>query len=80
MVTRQQQQQMHGRHGSHHGHSQPAATTTPNPIDVLLATAGYDHTIRFWEALSGACYRTIQHPDSVSLTPSSVSRSSTAFS
>jgi len=28
------------------------------------ATAGYDHTIRFWEALSGICSRTIQHPDS----------------
>ena len=26
--------------------------------------AGYDHTIRFWEALSGICSRTIQHPES----------------
>eukprot|EP01096_Ripella_sp_DP13-Kostka_P002250 TRINITY_DN13019_c0_g1_i1.p1 TRINITY_DN13019_c0_g1~~TRINITY_DN13019_c0_g1_i1.p1 ORF type:complete len:320 (-),score=106.20 TRINITY_DN13019_c0_g1_i1:206-1141(-) len=26
---------------------------------IILATAGYDHTIRFWEAPSGACYRTI---------------------
>lgn len=33
---------------------------------VILATAGYDHTIRFWEAKSGRCYRTIQYPDSVS--------------
>jgi target of rapamycin complex subunit LST8 len=24
---------------------------------VVLATAGYDHTIRFWEATSGVCYR-----------------------
>ena len=32
---------------------------------VVLATAGYDHTIRFWEALSGICYRTLQYPDSV---------------
>ncbi|KAI9891884.1 MAG: TOR complex subunit lst8 [Vezdaea aestivalis] len=31
---------------------------------VILCTAGYDHTIRFWEALSGICSRTIQHPDS----------------
>eukprot|EP01102_Stenamoeba_stenopodia_P016334 TRINITY_DN569_c0_g1_i2.p1 TRINITY_DN569_c0_g1~~TRINITY_DN569_c0_g1_i2.p1 ORF type:complete len:215 (+),score=34.46 TRINITY_DN569_c0_g1_i2:175-819(+) len=31
---------------------------------VILATAGYDHTIRFWEAPSGICYRSIQHPDS----------------
>ncbi|RKF82100.1 Target of rapamycin complex subunit LST8 [Golovinomyces cichoracearum] len=27
-------------------------------------SAGYDHTIRFWEALSGICSRTIQHPGS----------------
>jgi hypothetical protein len=31
---------------------------------VVLATAGYDHTIRFWEATSGICYRTLQYPDS----------------
>ncbi|KAL5018363.1 hypothetical protein ScPMuIL_004085 [Solemya velum] len=31
---------------------------------VILATAGYDHTIRFWHAHSGICYRTVQHPDS----------------
>ncbi|KAF2398963.1 WD-repeat protein-like protein pop3 [Trichodelitschia bisporula] len=31
---------------------------------VILCTAGYDHTIRFWEALSGICSRTIPHPDS----------------
>lgn len=31
---------------------------------VLLATAGYDHTIRFWEAPTGHCYQTLQHPDS----------------
>ncbi|KAL2118478.1 hypothetical protein VTJ04DRAFT_8138 [Mycothermus thermophilus] len=33
-------------------------------MSVILCTAGYDHTIRFWEALSGMCSRTIQHPDS----------------
>lgn len=33
---------------------------------VILATAGYDHTIRFWQAHSGMCHRTVQHPDSVS--------------
>ncbi|KAI9206361.1 WD40-repeat-containing domain protein [Polychytrium aggregatum] len=32
--------------------------------EVVLASAGYDHTIRFWEALSGICLRTIPHPDS----------------
>jgi WD40 repeat protein len=31
---------------------------------VVLATAGYDHTIRFWEATSGICYRTLQYADS----------------
>jgi len=31
---------------------------------VILATASYDHTIRFWEAPSGMCYRTIQYGDS----------------
>uniref|UniRef100_A0A5B7BPY3 Target of rapamycin complex subunit LST8 n=1 Tax=Davidia involucrata TaxID=16924 RepID=A0A5B7BPY3_DAVIN len=31
---------------------------------VILATASYDRTIRFWEAQSGRCYRTIQYPDS----------------
>lgn len=31
---------------------------------VLLATSGYDHTIRFWEAASGNNHKTLQHPDS----------------
>jgi len=30
----------------------------------ILVTAGYDHTIRFWEVASGFCYRTLQFPDS----------------
>lgn len=30
---------------------------------VLLLTAGYDQTIRFWDASSGMCYRTLAHPD-----------------
>ena len=33
---------------------------------VILATAGYDHAIKFWQAHSGICHRTVQHPDSVS--------------
>jgi G protein beta subunit-like protein len=36
----------------------------PLAMSVILCTAGYDHTIRFWEALSGICSRTIQHPES----------------
>lgn len=31
---------------------------------VYLATAGYDHAIRFWEATTGICYRTLQYGDS----------------
>lgn len=38
-----------------------AASRTPS---VVLATAGYDHTVRFWEATSGICYRTLQAGDS----------------
>jgi G protein beta subunit-like protein len=30
---------------------------------VLLATGGYDQSIRFWDASSGMCYRTLQHPE-----------------
>ncbi|KAI9654740.1 MAG: TOR complex subunit lst8 [Trizodia sp. TS-e1964] len=33
-------------------------------MSVILCTAGYDHTIRFWEALSGICQRTIPHIES----------------
>jgi methylphosphotriester-DNA--protein-cysteine methyltransferase len=39
---------------------------SPESHSVILVTAGYDNTIRFWEALSGICSRTIQHPNSVS--------------
>jgi target of rapamycin complex subunit LST8 len=44
---------------------QEASASQAPVTEVVLATAGYDHTIRFWEALSGVCLRTIQHPDSV---------------
>ncbi|RCK58871.1 Target of rapamycin complex subunit LST8 [Candida viswanathii] len=33
-------------------------------MSVILTSAGYDHTIRFWDALTGVCSRTIQHSDS----------------
>jgi G protein beta subunit-like protein len=33
-------------------------------MSVILVSAGYDHTIRFWEALTGVCSRTIQHSES----------------
>lgn len=28
-------------------------------MSVILCTAGYDHSIRFWEAWSGICHRQI---------------------
>jgi G protein beta subunit-like protein len=31
---------------------------------VLLATAGYDHVVRLWEASNGRCHRKLQFPDS----------------
>lgn len=43
------------------------STSSASGDPVILATAGYDHTIRFWQARSGICHRTVQHPDSVSL-------------
>jgi G protein beta subunit-like protein len=33
-------------------------------MSVVLATAGFDHKIRFWEAPSGVCTRIIKYPDS----------------
>lgn len=35
---------------------------------VALVTGGYDHTIKLWQAHSGVCLRTMQHPDSVRFT------------
>lgn len=32
-------------------------------LSVVLASSGYDQTVKFWEALSGVCSRTIQHGD-----------------
>jgi G protein beta subunit-like protein len=40
-----------------------ALDAMPTP-SVVLATAGYDHTVRFWEATRGVCYRTLQYADS----------------
>uniref|UniRef100_A0A8C4WXN5 Uncharacterized protein n=1 Tax=Eptatretus burgeri TaxID=7764 RepID=A0A8C4WXN5_EPTBU len=36
---------------------------------VILATAGYDHTVRFWQAHSGVCTRTLQHQHSLKTAP-----------
>lgn len=35
------------------------------PPAVVLATAGYDHTIRFWDVVRGLCIGTLQHNESV---------------
>ena len=32
---------------------------------VLIITAAYDHTIRFWDVLQGTCLATLQHNESV---------------
>lgn len=32
-------------------------------MSVILVSSGYDHSIKFWEALSGMCSRTIQNGD-----------------
>ena len=33
--------------------------------EVILATGSYDHTIKFWQANTGSCIRTLQHSESV---------------
>lgn len=44
---------------------QQARQAGPASTDqVILATAGYDHTIKFWSAHTGVCTRTHQHPES----------------
>ena len=49
------------RAGAQRGNGRPP---TAMASQVVLATAGYDHTVRFWEATSGICYRTLQYADS----------------
>jgi len=35
-----------------------------NGDQLILATGGYDHTIKLWQAHTGHCIRTLQHEDS----------------
>lgn len=35
--------------------------------NIVFATGGYDHSVKFWHPHDGVCYRTAQHPESVSL-------------
>lgn len=34
-------------------------------LETVLATAGYDHTIKLWHIHTALCVKTFQHPDSV---------------
>jgi len=45
-------------------HTMNTSPGTVGSDPVILATAGYDHTVRFWQAHSGICTRTVQHQDS----------------
>lgn len=56
--------EVHQQHQAAQSAQQSSSSSQQDALSVLLVTAGYDHTIRFWEAWSGICSRTIQHPDS----------------
>lgn len=47
--------------------AQAASAAQQDALSVILVTGGYDNTIRFWEAWSGVCSRTINHQEHVSL-------------
>ncbi|ORY59903.1 WD40-repeat-containing domain protein [Leucosporidium creatinivorum] len=40
-----------------------SASAQQDALSVILVTGGYDNTIRFWEAWSGVCSRTINHQE-----------------
>lgn len=43
---------------------------------IILATGGYDHTIKLWRAETKDCIKSMQHPDSVSTSnPNLIARS-----
>lgn len=41
-----------------------SASNSSSPPAVVLASAGYDHTIRFWDVIQGQCIGTLQHNES----------------
>ena len=43
-----------------------AAQVEPDVGNIVFATGGYDHSVKFWHPHDGVCYRTAQHPESVS--------------
>lgn len=62
---RQQQQQQQQDQQYYAQMQQYQQSLQNDSHSVILVTAGYDNTVRFWEALSGICSKTIKHPDSV---------------
>ncbi|KAL8280696.1 hypothetical protein RQP46_007019 [Phenoliferia psychrophenolica] len=40
-----------------------SAAAQQDALSVILVTGGYDNTIRFWEAWSGVCSRTLNHQE-----------------
>jgi len=42
------------------------ASEGPMTDQVILATGGYDHSIKLWQAHTGMCQRTAHHAESVS--------------
>lgn len=47
------------------GGAATAAAAQQDALSVILVTGGYDNTIRFWEAWSGVCSRTLNHQEHV---------------
>lgn len=45
----------------------PIPMNSDTPPAVVLASGGYDHTIRFWDVVMGSCIGTLQHNESVNL-------------
>jgi len=54
----------HSHHSSHHHHHNQQAANAQPERSVVLATAGFDHTIRLWDAPTGLCHRTIPYTES----------------
>ncbi|KAJ1502416.1 hypothetical protein HMI54_015836 [Coelomomyces lativittatus] len=43
----------------------PHLNSNTSSQSVILVTAGYDHSIRFWDPLYGSTTHSIPYPDSV---------------
>lgn len=52
---------------SHHDgptNGDPLNEVKISPFEVVLATSGYDHTIKLWQAHTGQCLKSLQHNES----------------